>query len=151
VGVLPEVAQLEFATTTITDTVTDLGKSFMFDFKKGDFVLLNGKLVSTQGIEALKVWIEKILRTEKFRFQVYTKDGRQDEYGVTLEDLIIGKNYPLKFFQAEVRREVTTALLRHPLIQSITKWTVVKGNPLLSITCTVNLNNGTSFEQEVNF
>lgn len=40
-------------------------KSYMFDFKNGDLVVRDGKLNECDGIDAIKVWIEKILRTEK--------------------------------------------------------------------------------------
>ena len=40
-------------------------KSYLFDFTTGDFALRDGKLIECDGIESIKVWIEKILRTEK--------------------------------------------------------------------------------------
>ena len=40
-------------------------KTYLFDFDKGDFVIRDGKLVECDGVDAIKVWIEKILRTEK--------------------------------------------------------------------------------------
>lgn len=42
-------------------------KSYMFDFENGDFVVHDGKLIECDSIDAIKVWIEKILRTEKGR------------------------------------------------------------------------------------
>ena len=44
-------------------------KSYLFNFDKGDFVVRDGKLVECDGIEAIKVWIEKIIRTEKYRYR----------------------------------------------------------------------------------
>ena len=43
-------------------------KSYIFDFTTGDFVVRDGKLIECDGISAIKVWIEKILRTEKGRY-----------------------------------------------------------------------------------
>ena len=40
-------------------------KSYLFDFGSGDFVVRDGKLIECDGIDAIKVWTEKILRTEK--------------------------------------------------------------------------------------
>ena len=40
-------------------------KSYLFDFDSADFVVRDGKLVECGGIDAIKVWTEKILRTEK--------------------------------------------------------------------------------------
>lgn len=46
-------------------------KSYLFDFTTGDFALRDGKLIECDGIESIKVWIEKILRTEKGRYPIY--------------------------------------------------------------------------------
>ena len=37
-------------------------KSYLFDFDSGDFVVRDGKLVECDGIDAIKIWIEKILQ-----------------------------------------------------------------------------------------
>ena len=66
---------------TNTEPVSLGTKTFLFDFNRGDFVLRDGKLVVCDGIEAVKVWIEKIIRTEKNRYSIYV--GTQ--YGCHLE------------------------------------------------------------------
>ena len=39
--------------------------SFNFDFSKGDFVLDgSGNIETVSGVESLKLWINKILRTQ---------------------------------------------------------------------------------------
>ena len=43
-------------------------KSYMFDFENGDFVVRDGKLIKCDSIDAIKVRIEKIFRTEKGRY-----------------------------------------------------------------------------------
>ncbi|MDY3304002.1 MAG: DUF2634 domain-containing protein [Clostridia bacterium] len=40
-------------------------KSYIFDFTTGGFIVRDGKLIECDGIDAIKVWIEKIPRTEK--------------------------------------------------------------------------------------
>jgi len=95
------------------------GKSFLFDFQTGDFVIQNGKLVETKDIS---VWIEKILRTEKDRYEIYTDTN----YGVHLEDLIVGTNYDQAFVQSELKREIEEALLSHPDIAGISNFTAEK-------------------------
>jgi len=95
------------------------GKSFLFDFQTGDFVIQNGKLVETNDIS---VWIEKILRTEKDRYEIYSGT----EYGVHLEDLIVGTNYDQAFVQSELKREIEETLLLHPDITGISNFTAEK-------------------------
>ena len=112
-------------------------KTYLFDFDKGDFVIRDGKLIECDGIEAIKVWIEKIIRTEKNRFPIY--DGT--EYGCYLEDLIIGNNYTVEFVEAELKREIEEALLQHPKITSISSFTLHRDKTLLSVTLEVNISD----------
>lgn len=150
---LPQIASLALNRSTNTNIKTSVktGKSFLFDFKQGDFIVKDGKIVEIDDTEALKVWIEKILRTEKFRFKVYEKQNRNSEYGINIYDLIIGKTYPKSFIEAEIKREVTDALLRNPLIKSLSNWSIEQDNPMLKIAFKVNLANGETFSQEVNY
>ena len=112
-------------------------KSFLYDFSKGDFVIRDGKLVPCDSLEAIKVWIEKIIRTEKNRFPIY--DGT--EYGCYLEDLIIGNNYTVEFVEAELKREIEEALLQHSKITSIGSFTLHRDKTLLSVTLEVNISD----------
>ena len=112
-------------------------KSFLYDFSKGDFVIRDGKLVPCDSLEAIKVWIEKIIRTEKNRFPIY--DGT--EYGCYLEDLIIGNNYTVEFVEAELKREIEEALLQHPKITSIGSFSLHRDKTLLSVTLEVNISD----------
>lgn len=147
---LPEISQLEFKIQTETSPI-DLGKSFLFDFQTGDFVITNGKLVPADGTAALKIWIEKILRTEKQSFKIYAKNTGKDEYGVHIEDLIFGNKYPAAFLEAELKREISSSLLRHPQIESLSNWRLARNADYLNVSFRVNLINGTNLEQEVSF
>jgi hypothetical protein len=120
--------------------------SFLFDFEKGDFVLQNGKLVKVYGVDALKIWIEKNVRTELDRFKVY--EGQV--YGVRLWDLI-GQNLPQPFVESEIERELNDSLLQHPAIESLTEFNFTRENSKLIVSFTVNLVEGTSFNQEVTY
>lgn len=114
---LPKITELEFNTEELTNDLPPIGKSFLFDFVKGDFILKDGKMIELYGADSLKMWIEKILRTERFRFRIY----ENVEYGVTLESLI-GSNFPRAFIEAEIEREVTESLLMSPYIARLEGW-----------------------------
>jgi hypothetical protein len=130
---------------------TSIKKSFLFDFVKGEFVLKDGRPVVAEGIEALKVSIEKVLRTEKFKFKVYEKEDKRLEYGITIQDLLVGHNYPREFVESEVKREVTEALLKKPIIQRLDNWSIEKDNPKAKIKFRVVLKNGAAFDKGVNY
>lgn len=128
------------------ETTRASGKSFLFDFNTGDFVLKDGKLVEIEGLEALKMWIQKILKTEKFKFKIY-ETGETNEYGVTLLELI-NKGYPIYFVQSEIQREITEALLINPEINDISSFIFTRETRGLVVTFTVDSIYG-STESEV--
>lgn len=125
---LPKITELEFNTEEIEIDLPSLGKSFLYDFNKGDFVIRNGKMVAIHGLETLKQWIIKVLKTERFRFRIY----KDIPYGTTLEDLI-GSSLPRAFIEAEIKREVTTALLEHTHIQDVQEWQFVRDGKWMRI------------------
>jgi len=117
---------------TVTQNKADASggtKTYLFDFDKGDFVVLDGKLIECDGIEAIRVWIEKIIRTEKGRYQIY--DGT--EYGCHLEDLIIGNNYTVEFIEAELKREIEEALLQNPQITNVSSFNLTRDKGSITV------------------
>lgn len=112
-------------------------KSYMFDFENGDFVVRDGKLIECDGIDAIKVWIEKILRTEKGRYPIYDNT----EYGCHLEDLIIGNSYTAEFIEAELKREIEDALKQNPRITSVTNFNITRNTNAITVTLEVVLND----------
>ncbi|WP_096199520.1 DUF2634 domain-containing protein [Bacillus sp. FJAT-45350] len=143
---LPKITELEFENILKQeeqDQPVARLRSFLFDFKKGSLVLRDGKPVPVYGIEALKVWIEATIRTERYKFRVY--EGT--EHGVRLEDLI-GSSLHLGFIQTEIERELTEALTRHPVIQSLGNWSISREGSKYIVSFRVFTIEG-AFEQEV--
>lgn len=119
---LPVVTQLEFDDTdliALEDSTASIGKSFLFNFETGDFVLRDGKLVEVEGIEAVRIWVHKTILTRRFRFKVY--EGT--EYGALIEDLI-GSAYPIEFIESELDRELKEAFMQHPAITNVSNLSV---------------------------
>ena len=112
-------------------------KSYLFDFTTGDFVVRDGKLIECDSIDAIKVWIEKILRTEKGRYKIYDNT----EYGCHLEDLIIGNSYTAEFIEAELKREIEDALKQNPQITSVTNFNITRNTNAITVTLEVVLND----------
>jgi len=122
------------------------GKSFLFDFQLGDFVVKDGKLQELDNLEALEMWIEKVLRTEKFKFKVY-KTGETIEYGVTLLEYV-NSGYPQAFIQAEIQREITEALLKNTNINSLESFSFSREKRTLKVSFRSNTIYG-STDREV--
>jgi len=127
------------------DSSLKLGTSFLFDFTSGDFVIQDGKMVTCDDETAIKMWIEKILRTEKGRYSIY--DGT--DYGTSIEDLIIGNNYSIEFAESELRREIEDALRQHPQIAGVSDFSIERLTSGANVTFKVVLNDGTTFGNEV--
>lgn len=125
-----------------------MGRSFLFDFEKGDFVLQDGKVVEIEDIKALEVWIEKIIRTEKFKFKIYDT-GNENQYGNTIMELVMGKRLPTQYMIAEIQRQITEALLNHSMIQAITNFKLQKVKSILNINFKVILKDERTFDKEV--
>lgn len=140
---LPQITELEFNTQEVTEDLPKQGKSFLFDFEKGDFVLRDGKLVEVYGKEALKIFVKKTLRTQRYRFEIY----KDVDYGINTADLI-GTSYPKDFVHSEMRREIITALTAHPFIDNILNFEFEKVGSSLKVKFVVATAYD-SFEQEV--
>lgn len=142
---LPEIAELEFQTNVESETEL-YGKSFLFDFQQGDFVIRDGRLIKIEGIEALKIWIMKILKTEKDKYKIY----EDTDYGTELKNLI-GQNLPRDFVESELKREIKAALERHPMIRHISNLKISRDGAKIILEFMVNLVEGNTFQQEVIF
>lgn len=66
------------------EKVTDIPKEYVWDFEKNDFKLKDGKFQIVEGIEALKIWIWKALKTSKGKYPIYS-----DAYGNEFEKIIV--------------------------------------------------------------
>lgn len=124
----------EVVETTIENVAK--GKSFNFNFITGDFAIKDGKVQVLEGIEALKVWIIKLIKTEKFKFKIYATN-EVDEYGITLMDLI-HSDYPYFFIKSEIQREITEELLKNPEILDVKDFVFTRVKRTLAVAFTVN-------------
>ena len=103
--------------------------TFDFDFANGEFVMEKGKVVVLTGRDALRLWAEKVIRTQLDRYEMYS--GKK--YGAYIEDLVIGKTYNFDFVESELKREIETALLRHEDISAVTGFSAERNGTALNI------------------
>ena len=103
--------------------------TFAFDFKVGEFIMKNGSPVILTGVDALKLWIQKCIRTQLDRYSIY----KGKRYGVNIEDLVIGKSYGLDFAESELRRELETALLLNEDIYSLSAFSIKNNKSVMTI------------------
>lgn len=119
------------------------GKELAFDFAASDFVMEDGSPKVVEGIEALKVWIEKTIRTAKFRFKIY-----DDQYGCQIDE-IIGYDVSRAVLESEVQRVIREALIYDNRIADVRDFQIERGDDWLKVTFTVYTTLDDTFIQEV--
>ena len=92
-----------------------LYKECAWDFIKDEAIFIDGNPKIVQGNEALKVWIYKAIKTNRYQYEIYTWD-----YGCEIETLI-GKGFQIGFIKSETKRYVEEALIINPYITKINK------------------------------
>ena len=140
-SIIPELNIEEEVTLTSYDapttaTVVSNGAMLNFDFDTGEFVMKDGNIEILTGVEALKMWITKLIRTEKNKFKIYAT-GATDEYGISLLDLI-NSNNPYFYIQVELQSELTKELLKNAEILSVDSFILTKESTTLTVNFNVN-------------
>lgn len=102
-------------------------KEFEVDFDTGE---LTGSIA--EGLDAIKVWIWLCLKTERFRYPIFSWN-----YGVELEQYI-GETVTDEYLQDDCRAEIEEALTINPLIEGIDNFSAVIQKDKLSLSFTVN-------------
>ena len=77
-SILPSFLQKQIVKRTQTADTIEIPKEYSIDFATGQ---LTGKIV--EGIEAIKVWVWLCLRTQRFRYPIYSWS-----YGTDMEQYI---------------------------------------------------------------
>ncbi len=115
-----------------------MNKTLLFDFKTGDFIINHGDPVTITGIDALKMRVEKIIRTQYGLYRIY----RGKEYGANIHDLVIGHSLGIGFTASELEREIRTALLRDEEITAVSDFKINQTGTVLNISITLKTDYG---------
>lgn len=111
-------------------------KEYAWDFEKNDFKLKDGKFQVVEGIEALKIWIWKALKTNKSEYPIYSEN-----YGNEFES-IIGEGLSKSLVESEAKRLTLECLMDNEHILGIKNFNVDKVKDVLSITFTAETDCG---------
>lgn len=126
--IFPSIA---FKTSEVSDGLTLL-KEYAWDFDKKDFLLKDGKFQIVSGTEALKIWIWKALKTERYRYLAYSFD-----YGSEI-DTLTGKAYTKAIMKSEIERYLKEALLISPYIKAVKDISIDMSGSSITIEFNVN-------------
>ena len=84
-----------------------------WDFEKDEPILEKGDFKIIEKKEALKVWIYKCIKTNRYEHEIYSL-----EYGTELSELI-GQKYTKGLTECEASRFIKEALLINPYILEV--------------------------------
>ena len=90
-------------------------KECAWDFVKDEAIFVDGSPKIVYKNEAIKVWIYKTIKTNRYQHEIYSWD-----YGCEIESLI-GKGFEFGFIKSETKRYIEEALLINPYITKINK------------------------------
>lgn len=119
-----------------------LGKTFLIDFSKRKMLKQDGKFVKTDDERSVRMFIEKVLLTEKDKWIIYST------YGMEYRKNLLSKRFPTPFLQAEFIRELDETLAKHPKILYIKDLKVKMIHHKLHTSFTVILKDFKSFSWE---
>ncbi len=117
--------------------------SLTFNFQDGDFVFHDGKIDKISDFEALKVWIDKIIKTCSDKYEIYV-----DGYGTNIQEMLFSDlPYDLKI--EEIKREIKEVLNSNSNISAVSDVSIIRNTKGITINLTVSTIFGI-VESEVN-
>lgn len=96
--------------TETQESELPLFKEMAIDFETGEPIIENNEIVTLEGSEALKVWIWRALKTERYKYKAYT-----DNYGNELKEQL-GTIYDKTIKDAILENEIRECLGVNPYI-----------------------------------
>lgn len=92
---------------------TEIGRTPLFDFAKGEYVLKDGKIVECTQEEAVRQWVGFLIKTAAEKFTVYD----DTDFGTYIENYIGYKD--AAFVASEIKRELEEKVTMNRAISSI--------------------------------
>lgn len=114
-----DVVETPIEGTVESTKALPLFKEYDWDFAKNDFKLKDGNLHILEGDAALKIWIEKTLRTERFTHLAYS-----DDYGTEVQTLLGRVLLPKE--ENSLCQMIADALLVNPYITDVNRFIVTR-------------------------
>lgn len=130
----PEVISID----TGENNSARVGRSFIFDYSKGQHIMTDGKPKETTELEAIKQWLELLVRTSLEKYAVYDDTG----FGTTWDRYIGYRQLPKGFIASELEREIQENCNKYcPAIERITDFSAVRLTDGLEVSFTAELTN----------
>ena len=135
-AIFPEYdyAMDEEVTEEVTSESVTIGRTPLFDFETGQYVIRDGKVVECTQEEAIRQWVGFLIKTPAERFEVY----KDTEFGTYIHNLIGWKD--VGFVASEIKRELEENCIENRAISGIKNFDVTKNGGAIHINMTVITN-----------
>lgn len=140
---VPTITEEEIQEIEGTEQQNNIGRSFVFNFETGQFLVENGQIQETTELQALEQWIQLCLQTYMDKFNVYKDTG----FGCNIEDMVGVKLDA--FYESELTREIEEGLLKNNQIESVNNISITQENISIIIDIDVTLTNGSFLQSGV--
>lgn len=104
--------------TETQESELPLFKEMAIDFETGEPIIKNNEIVALEGSEALKVWIWRALKTERYKYKAYSNN-----YGNELKEQL-GTIYDKTIKDAILENEIRECLGVNPYIVRLHSFTI---------------------------
>jgi hypothetical protein len=116
------------------------GRSWRFDYEKGDFVLTpTGKIPTCTGVDAWLEWCKKTLRTERYTYVAYSRN-----HGQQFEELI-PRHLSRRANESEIVRMTREALKTDPRTNQVAAFSFAWEGERCTFQCEVTNVRGQTF------
>ncbi|WP_338995249.1 DUF2634 domain-containing protein [Fusobacterium polymorphum] len=117
-GILPKIDFVDYSKQDTNNSKNSNGKTFLIDFQKKKLLKSNGQLIKTDDERAVRMWIEKVLLTEKYKWNIYKSNG-PNQYGMKYKDMLLSQRFPTPVLYSEFERELTETMKKNKQIIEI--------------------------------
>ena len=113
-------------------TLVKFGKSWRFNFEKGEFELSpTNKITETDDVDAWVEWCRKAVATRRYRYMAYSRN-----YGHEFEELI-SRQLSRQGNESEIKRIATETLMVDPRTASVDNFTFEWDGDSVYFTCDI--------------
>lgn len=133
----------EEVTEEATSSSDIIGRTPLFDFETGQYVIRDGKVIECTQDEAIRQWVGFLIKTPADRFEVY----KGTEFGTYIHNLIGWKD--AGFIASEIKRELEEKSIENRAISGIDNFDFSRVNGVIHISFTIVKADGEEVEVRV--
>ena len=133
--------------TVPAQAAEDIGRAPAFDPETNTFLTKDGALVERSGREAVRQWIDLMLRQQIDRVPIYRTES---EVKIGVDHDLIGSKLPTGLQNAEVERQIRETMSYCPAIRAVQDFSISRRGRACYVAFTAVLYTGETLEVSAN-